>query len=122
MSTASAHRRQRPAPAPEVPDAAWSALGVLASLVFLAPLLALAGQAIWRGYDLLFSASFGSSADLSFLLLASTPLVLVGLGVALPLRAGMFNLGGEGQLLAGALAAVWAPPRCLSSTSCRSAS
>ncbi|HEV7846544.1 MAG TPA: hypothetical protein VGO83_09830 [Thermoleophilaceae bacterium] len=92
---------------PGLPDAVWSALGVLASLVFLAPLLALAGQPIWHGYDLLFSASFGSSADLSFLFLASTPLVLVGLGVALPLRAGMFNLGGEGQLLAGAVMAVW---------------
>jgi general nucleoside transport system permease protein len=90
-----------------MPDAAWSALGVVASLGFLAPLLALAGQDISEGYDILFSASFGSTADVSFLLLASTPLVLVGLGVALPLRAGMFNLGGEGQLLAGAIVAVW---------------
>jgi general nucleoside transport system permease protein len=90
-----------------MPDTAWSMLGVLASLVFLAPLLAIAGDSISRGYTLLFQASFGSEANVGFLLIASTPLVLVGLGVALPLRAGLFNLGGEGQLLAGALAGVW---------------
>jgi simple sugar transport system permease protein len=82
-------------------------LGVLASLLFLAPLLAIAGQDISEGYDLLFSASFSSDANFGFLLLASTPLILVGLGVAIPLRAGLFNLGGEGQLLAGAVVAVW---------------
>jgi simple sugar transport system permease protein len=90
-----------------VPELVWSGLGVMTSLVFLAPLLAIAGESIGEGYRLLFEASFGSAADVGFLLVASTPLVLVGLGVALPLRAGLFNLGGEGQLLAGALAAVW---------------
>jgi ABC-type uncharacterized transport system permease subunit len=95
-------RRRRP-----LPDIVWSMLGVVASLVFLAPLLAIAGESISKGYQLLFQASFGSAADVGFLLVASTPLVLIGLGVALPLRAGLFNLGGEGQLLAGALAAVW---------------
>jgi simple sugar transport system permease protein len=91
----------------QVPDIAWSLLGVLASLVFLAPLLAIAGESISEGYHLLFTASFGNQADFGFLLIASTPLVLVGVGVALPLRAGLFNLGGEGQLLIGAIAAVW---------------
>jgi ABC-type uncharacterized transport system permease subunit len=90
-----------------VPDGLWSALAVPASLVFLAPLLAIAGEDISGGYDVLFSASFSSTADLGFLLLSSTPLLLVGLGVAIPLRAGLFNLGGEGQLIAGALAAVF---------------
>jgi simple sugar transport system permease protein len=36
----------------------------------------------------------------------SVPLILVGLGVALPLRVGLFNIGGEGQLVVGALASV----------------
>jgi general nucleoside transport system permease protein len=92
---------------PQVPDAVWSVLGVIASLVFLAPLLLIAGVSVSQGYEILFTASFGSQADLAFLFLASAPLVLVGVGVALPLRAGLFNLGGEGQLLAGAVAAVW---------------
>jgi ABC-type uncharacterized transport system permease subunit len=107
-----AHRPVTPAPAllrpsrPRLPDATWSVIGVVCSLGFLAPLLAVAGADIGHGYDALFTASFGSTFGFSYLLLASTPLVLVGIGVALPFRAGMFNLGGEGQLLVGALAAV----------------
>jgi general nucleoside transport system permease protein len=39
-------------------------------------------------------------------ILSSTPLVLTGLAVALAFRAGLFNIGAEGQLQVGALAAV----------------
>lgn len=39
-------------------------------------------------------------------LLSSTPLIFTGLSVALAFRAGLFNIGGEGQLQMGALAAV----------------
>ncbi|HXF71644.1 MAG TPA: ABC transporter permease [Actinomycetota bacterium] len=42
---------------------------------------------------------------LSETLVVATPLVLTGLAVALPFRAGLFNIGGEGQLTAGAVAA-----------------
>jgi simple sugar transport system permease protein len=38
-------------------------------------------------------------------LVSSTPLILTGLAVAISFRAGMFNIGGDGQLLVGALAA-----------------
>ena len=44
---------------------------------------------------------------LSETLLSSTPLVLTGLSVALAFRAGLFNIGGEGQLQLGALASVF---------------
>lgn len=67
----------------------------------------MAGQSIPKAYSDLFTASFGTEADIGFLLISSIPLILVGLGVAVPLRAGLFNLGGEGQLLAGAVAAAW---------------
>jgi simple sugar transport system permease protein len=40
-------------------------------------------------------------------LLSSTPLILTGLSVALAFRAGLFNIGGEGQLQMGALFAVF---------------
>jgi general nucleoside transport system permease protein len=52
--------------------------------------------AMWRG-------AFGSSdAILSATLVRATPLVLAGLAVALAFRAGIWNIGAEGQLLAGA--------------------
>lgn len=37
----------------------------------------------------------------------ATPLMLTGLGVALALRGGLFNIGAEGQLMVGALLAAW---------------
>ncbi len=36
----------------------------------------------------------------------ATPLILVGLAVGLGFKAGLFNIGGQGQFLVGALAAV----------------
>lgn len=54
--------------------------------------------ALWRG-------SFGSAyAILSATLPRAVPLVLTGLAVALAFRAGVFNIGAEGQLLVGAAA------------------
>lgn len=37
----------------------------------------------------------------------ATPLIVAGLGVALAFRVGLFNIGGQGQLLIGAAAAAW---------------
>ncbi|HVM29690.1 MAG TPA: ABC transporter permease [Candidatus Limnocylindrales bacterium] len=48
----------------------------------------------------------GSLIPLSETILSTTPLILTGLAVALAFRAGLFNIGGEGQLQLGALAAV----------------
>lgn len=44
---------------------------------------------------------------LSETLLATTPLILTGLGVAVAFRSGVFNIGAEGQLKVGAIFAVW---------------
>jgi general nucleoside transport system permease protein len=55
--------------------------------------------ALWRG-------AFGSpDAILSATLVRATPLILTGLAVAVAFRAGIWNIGAEGQLLAGATAA-----------------
>src|SRR3990172_4360571 len=40
-------------------------------------------------------------------LVRSTPFLLAGLAVAVGFKAGLFNIGAEGQLYAGALLAVW---------------
>jgi ABC-type uncharacterized transport system permease subunit len=38
---------------------------------------------------------------------SATPLILTGLAVALPYRAGLFNIGAQGQLIGGAIVATW---------------
>ena len=58
-------------------------------------------------YVALFRGSFGSVNAFSETITNTTPLVFAGLGFALAYRAGLFNIGGEGQILAGAVTAVW---------------
>ncbi|MCL4674518.1 MAG: ABC transporter permease [Pararhodobacter sp.] len=61
---------------------------------------------IGRSYVALVSGSVGSVNALSETLTSAIPLTLAGLGIALGFRAGMFNIGAEGQLLIGGMAAV----------------
>lgn len=71
---------------------------VLAAVVFwwLAPD---AAAAFWHG-------SLGSrNALLSGTLVRAIPLAIIGTGLAIAFRAGVFNIGGEGQLMLGAVAA-----------------
>lgn len=53
--------------------------------------------------DLLF-ANFDSLGNFALFLNRATPLTLIALGVIFSFRAGIFNVGGEGQLYAGAIA------------------
>jgi ABC-type uncharacterized transport system permease subunit len=64
-----------------------------------------AWDAVTSAYSALFSGAFGSRVALSETLVTATPLILTGLAVAVPFRAGLFNIGGEGQVLAGGAAA-----------------
>ncbi len=61
---------------------------------------------IGRSFVALFDGSFGSLGSVSETLTAATPLILCGLGLALGFRAGLFNIGAEGQLILGGIAAV----------------
>src|SRR6185437_6900426 len=45
--------------------------------------------------------------DLQQTLIVTTPLILVGLAVAFAFRAGLFNIGGQGQYTVGGIVAVW---------------
>ncbi|MGK2929805.1 MAG: ABC transporter permease [Acidimicrobiales bacterium] len=58
-------------------------------------------------YRALFDSSLGDAGALSRTLVVSTPLILVGLSVALAFQAGMFNIGGAGQLIVGAMGAAF---------------
>ncbi len=48
-----------------------------------------------------------AAANLQQTLLTATPLILTGLAVAFAFRAGLFNIGGQGQYLVGSFVAVW---------------
>ena len=58
-----------------------------------------------RSYGALLEGSVGSLNAISETLTAATPLVLAGLGLALGFRAGLFNIGAEGQVVVGGLVA-----------------
>jgi general nucleoside transport system permease protein len=65
-----------------------------------------AGAPLARTYVAIFDGGFGSRFAWSETLTRATPLILTGLAVAVAFRARLFNIGAEGQLYAGALAAV----------------
>ena len=54
---------------------------------------------------ILFNGSIGSSFAISATIVKSVPLLLTGLSVVIAFRAGVWNIGAEGQFIAGALAA-----------------
>jgi simple sugar transport system permease protein len=76
----------------------------LGGLVMLATGVSLAG--VGESYGALFTGSLGSLSALSETLTAAAPITLAALGIALGFRAGLFNIGAEGQMLFGGVAAV----------------
>jgi ABC-type uncharacterized transport system permease subunit len=82
------------------------AFGVAAAVISIA-LLAAIGAAFGHRdlLPILIGGSIGSSFALQGTLLKSIPLLLTGLAVVIAFRAGVWNIGGEGQFIAGALAA-----------------
>lgn len=60
-----------------------------------------------NAYESLFRGAFGSTSAISETLVAATPLILAGLAVGFAFRAGLFNIGGSGQVLMGSMAAAY---------------
>jgi simple sugar transport system permease protein len=77
------------------------ALALVAGAVFIAAI----GQPPLEIYGRLLSQSLGTGYGLGQTLFKATPLIFTGLAVALGFRAGLFNIGAEGQLQLGGLAA-----------------
>jgi simple sugar transport system permease protein len=76
-------------------------LGILCGVIWSAGASPLAvGAALWSG-------AFGSRYDIGETLLQSVPLMLSGLAVIVSFRTRLMNIGAEGQLLLGAIAATW---------------
>ena len=76
------------------------------TLVVCSLLVAWAGVPVGNAYLLLLDGAAGSGFAISETLTRATPLILTGLAVAVAFRAKLYNIGAEGQLYMGALAAV----------------
>ncbi|MDD0809906.1 ABC transporter permease [Curvibacter sp. RS43] len=82
-------------------------VGAIGATLLISALLVLwAGAPVGQTYALLLRGGFGSVFAWSETLTRATPLIFTGLAAALAFRARLFNIGAEGQLYAGALAAV----------------
>lgn len=77
---------------------------LLLSMLLFALFVAAIGQSPAEVFSLLYQGGFGSAFAWQNTLLRAAPLILTGLAVAIPARAGMVIIGGEGALALGALA------------------
>jgi simple sugar transport system permease protein len=59
------------------------------------------------GFSALFDGAFGTKEEIAETLVQTTNLLFPALGIAVAFRAGLFNIGAEGQLLLGGFAAGW---------------
>ncbi|WP_332687444.1 ABC transporter permease [Devosia sp.] len=78
----------------------------LAALLLVAIPVLFAGGSPLSAYGLIVQGAFGSMFAFSETLNRATPLILTGLAAAVAFRARLWNIGAEGQLYIGALAAV----------------
>ena len=78
---------------------------VLVALLIGAVFILLAGGDPIEGYTALFKGAFADYWGIGDTLVRMSPLLLAGLAGIIPLRAGLFNIGAEGQIYIGALAA-----------------
>lgn len=76
---------------------------VLAAFAVGAIFLAAFGANPLEGYAAMVSGGFGGGSEISATLVKAMPLMLVAVGISIAFRAGVINIGGEGQILAGAI-------------------
>lgn len=79
-------------------------VATLISLILGLLVTAFAGENPWHIFTIFARSGFGSMYDFGMTLTYSIPLILTGLSVAFAFKAGLFNIGAEGQLTMGALA------------------
>ena len=104
MTERTAGRRLPAAWAEVLGELALTAAAVALALLAGAALLALAGYDVRDAYYNLWDGAFGSVYSVADTLVNAMPLLFAGLAVAFAFRGGLFNIGAEGQLYAGALA------------------
>lgn len=88
---------------PPRPTAIVSA--VVVTLVVASALMLILGVNPLEAYKQLFLGAFGDATRISAVLVKATPLILVALGIAVAFRCQLWNVGAEGQLYMGGIAA-----------------
>jgi len=78
---------------------------VAIALVIGAVMLSALGANPLKGYATMFGAAFGNVRGLSDTAVKAIPLLLMGVGICIAFRASVINIGGEGQMVVGALTA-----------------
>ncbi len=84
-------------------------LGMLVALLIGAVMLLFLKVDPIDAYGQMISGALGSVSGITQTLVKATPLLLVGLGICIAFRASVINIGGEGQIILGALAGAWFP-------------
>ncbi|MBA7581235.1 hypothetical protein ES708_23137 [subsurface metagenome] len=80
---------------------------IFATMILSAIPIMVAGGNLWKSYYYLFKGALGTRFNFLETCVKASPLIFTGLAVAFAFRARFWNIGAEGQLLAGALAATW---------------
>jgi simple sugar transport system permease protein len=88
-------------------DALLPVLATLAALAVGAVMLLLLRVSPIEAYKALWDGAFGSSNAIAETLVKATPLLLIGLGICIAFRGDVINIGGEGQMIIGAILATW---------------
>ncbi len=80
-------------------------IGILLGLLAGAGLIALSGVNPLAAYAAMISGAIGSPQAIANVLVRASPLLLAGVGVAVGIKAGLWNVGAEGYMYMGALGA-----------------
>ncbi len=80
-------------------------VSVVVALLIASVIIIMIGKSPIEAYTILLKGAFGSSSAIANTIVKTTPLILTGLAVGFGFRAGVFNIGAEGQMVMGALMA-----------------
>ncbi len=80
-------------------------VSVVIALLIASVIIILIGKNPIEAYAVMIKGAFGSKAALANTVIKTTPLILTGLAVGFGFRAGVFNIGAEGQMTMGAIMA-----------------
>lgn len=84
---------------------------VISFLVGMIIILIIGGDPI-EAYMYLFKGAFGNASNIGETFVKATPLIFTGLAATFAYKCGVFNLGGEGQFIMGALISIWIGTTC----------